>query len=81
MSNDFANYFKCKVAKIYEDLNVEVARTGSVNLDMYSHNVSSVCELSVYDQVSEEDVTSLIQGSATKSCLLDPIPTWLLKEA
>jgi len=37
-------------------------------------------ELSTFEPASEEEVKKLIMGSATKSCGLDPIPTWLLKE-
>ena len=76
MSNEFANYFENKVSKIYKDLEQEVAHSGTVNIDLYNHDVSSVYELSVYDHVTDEDVRDLIQGSATKSCLLDPVPTW-----
>jgi hypothetical protein len=47
---------------------------------MYNHDVSNVCRLSEFDQVTEDDVRGLIQGCATKSCLLDPLPTWFLKE-
>ena len=56
-----------------------MARSGTVNIDLYNHGVSSVYELSVYDHVTDEDVRDLIQGSVTTSCLLDPVPTWLLK--
>lgn len=82
MSNEFANYFQNKVSKIYKDLEQEVASIGTANLniDMHDCDCSNVCELSVYDHVTDEDVRGIVQGSATKSCLLDPVPTWLLKE-
>ena len=36
--------------------------------------------LNSFDSVSEDDVRKVISDSPTKSCLLDPIPTFLLKE-
>jgi hypothetical protein len=80
MSNEFAMYFQNKVSKIYEDLDQEVSGTGNVSVNMFDHDVSKECGFSVYDHVTDEDVRRLIQGSATKSCLLDPVPTWLIKE-
>jgi hypothetical protein len=45
---------------------------------MYNHKVD--LSFSDFDQVTEEVVEKLIKASATKSCLLDPLPTWYLKE-
>lgn len=33
-----------------------------------------------YELLSEDDVSKLIQGFATKQCLLDCIPTWFVKD-
>ena len=36
--------------------------------------------LSQFSPVAESDLAKIINRSATKSCSLDPIPMWLLKE-
>ncbi len=38
------------------------------------------CVMSEFQTVSEESVEKVIRKSPTKSCILDPIPTWLLKD-
>ncbi len=35
---------------------------------------------SAFRNLSETDVAKLIKESATKSCILDPIPTWILRQ-
>jgi hypothetical protein len=37
--------------------------------------------LTAFDPVTDDDVNRVIMESATKSCRLDPIPTWMLKES
>ena len=75
LSNDFAMFFQEKVNQIYSGLKEE--QSGIVKSDVYEGSVT--CRLSNYDLVSEEDVNKLICKTASKSCVLDPLPTWLLK--
>ncbi len=65
--------------------NVSIAcNVGSVDstsknvTDIYDQSVS--CKLSRFKELSEEDVIDLVNSSKTKSCLLDPLPTWYLKQ-
>ena len=44
----------------------------------YDHSVS--CTLSEFTVLSENDVVNLVNKSNAKSCLLDPLPTWYIKE-
>ena len=44
----------------------------------YHHD--SVCELSVLRPVTSNEVKNIIKRSPKKSCSLDPMPTWMLKE-
>ncbi|XP_072020412.1 uncharacterized protein [Amphiura filiformis] len=76
LSNSFATYYQDKVSIIYSDLDKQ--QSGSVCSDTYRVNVT--CRLSKFNQVSEEDVIKLVNGTATKGCVLDPVPTWFLKE-
>ena len=74
MSNNFAKYFQEKVSKIYSG----VKNTSStVMSNEYDNKVS--CKLSELNLVSEDDVCKLISSAASKSCVLDCIPTWFLK--
>ena len=44
------------------------------------HPPSDSPKITAFRQVSEEDVDKIIKTSPTKSCLLDPWPTFLVKE-
>ena len=50
--------------------------------DQVSDSVSIFCGVSFeqFHVVSEADIRKIISSSPTKSCALDPIPTWLLKQ-
>ena len=37
-------------------------------------------KLTVYTQVTQDEIGKIISKSPTKSCLLDPLPTFLIKE-
>ena len=79
LSNDFVVYCQEKVANIYSSMkHVQSSVTGG-----NSHNVCVACKLPEFSQacqVSEEDVIKLVNKAATKSCILDPVPTWFLKD-
>ena len=47
-------------------------------LNMYNHTANVT--LPKFTPVTHGDVEKLIKGAATKSCVLDVLPTWLLKE-
>jgi hypothetical protein len=74
LAQEFSDYFVNKIenirTKIYETV------VDSDELNMKHSNV----EFSEFTLASEEEITKLISKSANKSCELDPIPTWLLKE-
>lgn len=79
LCDDFAVYFSEKIAKIHEELNIEQTRLNSVVVEhVPSDNIVS-CQFSQFDCVTDYDVIDLINKSATKSCFLDPIPTWYIK--
>ena len=48
----------------------------STSLDS-SENIASLTE---FDHVSDSEIRGIVKRAATKSCNLDPLPTWLLKE-
>jgi hypothetical protein len=77
LANRFGDAFSNKIQKIRLDL--QSARDDNVaTLPEEIPTASAV--MSEFELVSEVDVEKIIRNSATKSCDLDPLPTWLLKE-
>ena len=71
-------YFDGKVSKIRCSLDakvVDVASLASFQAQPQVHNYN----FSAFAEVSEEDVLQVVKKSATKSCSLDSILTWLVK--
>ena len=71
----FSCFFKEKIDKIRDnlpdcsDINLEIAQSPPVST------------LNVLQNTTEEEVWKIICKSPAKSCMLDPIPTWLIKES
>ena len=77
LASRFAEFFVEKINKIRQQL-----ATLQVNTQIGSNSKPKVSppELSEFEPASENEIKKLIMQSATKSCILDPIPTWLLKD-
>ncbi|XP_072042975.1 uncharacterized protein [Amphiura filiformis] len=81
LANDFASFFNNKVTTIYQDLGKD-----QPDLDRYDPLPERpVCvSFSEFDLLGEEDVPGdvlkALNKASTKSCLLDPVPTWFLKQ-
>ena len=75
LANDFATFFKDKVDKIRNGLDEKA--TNEIN-----EQSTNLCSnmFSEFEHVSEVDVQKLVKGFASKSCALDTLPTWLLKD-
>ena len=71
-ADDFAAHFRNKIDKIR-------AATASAPPPLIQSR-SATSSLYTFAPVTESDILSIIRSSPTKSCLLDPIPTWLLKK-
>jgi hypothetical protein len=78
LANRFVDFFYNKIGTIrkgLEEANLKIsAVTPDAQCDM------SITKLSSFEPLSLEDARKIIMTAATKSCALDPIPTWLLKE-
>ncbi|XP_051242969.1 uncharacterized protein LOC127355793 [Dicentrarchus labrax] len=81
-SNDFMSFFHNKIITIREKINHQLPSTvisgspssgtfANVNLDIY---------LDCFSAIDLHQLTSIISSSKPSTCLLDPIPTRLLKE-
>ncbi len=77
LSNQFSEFFKSKIEKINEQFS---------DTSILDHNLSQnikntrVCQYEVFPKITTEELRKYIAKSPTKSCALDPIPTFLLKE-
>ena len=77
LSNRFADYFTDKIESIRLNLsNRRFNSPTSIPSETAQEIASTWTE---FARVSAEEVTRVIQKSPSKSCSLDPIPTWLLK--
>ena len=75
LCEDFANFFTDKITKIREELGCMTIK----NKDCaFSQRIRA--SLTNLSPATEDEVHKIIMKSAAKSCSLDPIPSWLLKE-
>lgn len=82
LCNSMVTFFSTKIQKIENQLREIQAKTNS-NQDTLTIEASTVYHkdtLRSFHPVTEDNIRKLIISSASKSCILDPIPTYLLKE-
>ena len=75
LANRLAVFFTDKVCKIREEL---------PDLSRHQLNLPTpllTCSLNVFSAVTESEVRKIIAKSPTKSCSLDPTPTWMVKDS
>ena len=73
LADQFASYFSNKINNIRDNF-------GSIGTENDIHPLSDPPKINVSRQVSEEALDKINKTSPTKSCLLDPLPTFLIKE-
>ena len=72
----FSDFFISKISKVQKSL-------GSVsdnNIDKHEIPSNFTVGFLDFSPVSENTVSKVVNGMKNKSCCLDPLPTWLLKE-
>jgi hypothetical protein len=77
LADKFANYFDTKISTIREKIQGDIQGTS------YSINSEPAFQgepISEFAPTTEDEVMKLIARSPCKSCELDPLPTWLLKQ-
>ena len=78
LADRFVQYFNDKISLIREDLLKKPPTTHDHLLNLNTeYTGDTFCE---FTAVSHEHVRKILSASPTKSCTLDPIPTWLLKQ-
>ena len=76
LADQFCDFFNNKIDKIHEV--VDNANL-SENLSSYISSNHSNCSMSTFQYVTPEDLKKVIMKCPIKSCDLDPLPTWLIK--
>ena len=71
-AEEFANYFVDKIEKIRQS--TQAAPLPVINSRFVAEN------LETFSPVTAAEVVSLLKISAAKQCILDPIPTWMVKQ-
>ena len=76
LANSFGNFFTQKIQKIRNE--VDDSETSCNCNDVYIPS----CETAVinFDAVSEDELLAIVKKCPSKSCVLDPLPTWLVKQ-
>ena len=75
LTEQFADYFSDKIKFIRYQFCSSILSTYSDDQD-----ISPCSTLSSFRAATEKEITLLLGKSASKSCELDPLPTWLLKK-
>ena len=77
LANSFSAFFQDKVRLIQENLTLN-ADPNYVPPDENPCTVDD--KLSIFLPATEDEVSRLVNKSPSKSCALDPVPTWFLKD-
>ncbi|XP_072046343.1 uncharacterized protein [Amphiura filiformis] len=88
LANNFCDYFVGKVNKIRCELDMydpcsSNSTTSHENQSVVSCNENQSvvsCNLFDFQLITEDDLCKIIEKCPTKSCPLDPMPTWLVKQ-
>jgi hypothetical protein len=79
LANRFAHFFSDKIVQIRENL-TSSAFSSAGQTEHVLDTKRFQTELSTLTSASSDEVERIILKSASKSCDLDPVPTWLLKQ-
>ena len=87
LANEFGDFFIGKVQKIRNEVDrigAKLETDKSDNMcnpyDMQSEKCSNIFRFDTFKHVSEEDLLQVVSKCPNKSCSLDILPTWLLKQ-
>ena len=75
LANRFGTYFSSKISTICDNLIKENTDNSSRVLSTNSH-----VNLSNFLPCTEDEIIHFINSSPNKSCVLDPVPTWIVKK-
>ena len=79
LANSFGEFFIGKVNKIH-DVGDKCTTHDNVQMFDGSCNVSADVSFDQFANVSDDELLQVISKCPNKSCVLDVLPTWLLKQ-
>ena len=77
LANRLGNFFQNKILDIYNQLSVRVTENLSkfgAELPRYNYAMNA------FQHVSPDKINTMLSRAPSKSCELDPLPTWLVKK-
>ena len=80
LGNEFGKFFIEKVDKIMDEIEDVINTENIPDYCQYATNLQDTQRLTDFRKLTTDEVTKLIMKSKTKSSILDPIPTSILKE-
>ncbi len=75
LADKFNNYFSDKIENIRTDLDSQ-----NIMHEEIGENKKYQTTLKEFRLLSEDDVRDLVKKAPNKYCILDPVPTWLLRD-
>ena len=79
LANEFNKFFIGKIQRIRDMLDTQTTTTPR-RIDGNNINLTCASTFSSFRLLTEAEVAKLISDAPSKSCELDPLPTWLLKK-
>lgn len=76
LAEQFVNFFHTKVCNI----RAEIDLSSENDMSPYTCDLQTEHTIHEFHPVSNTELSSIIKRTKSKSCSLDPIPTWLLKD-
>ena len=80
LANDFGTFFNSKIERIVNNLDIIPNNCHDETGSGSEPSNDSLATFTEFQQVGEDDVRTMIKNSPSKSCRLDPAPTWLIKK-
>ena len=74
------NFFNTKIDKIVQNINKNRISQENLNTVNYSTINSNLSNLHSFSHLSQSDVKKIIMECSSQSCILDSIPTKMLKQ-
>ena len=80
LANIFQDFFLEMVALIHQGIQATLTDLDLGALPWGPEELPAACSLTCFRLATHDDIRQLVSMAPTKSCELDPMPTWLLKQ-
>ena len=80
LANTFQDYFLERVALIHQGIQATLTDLDLAASLWGPEELPAACSLTYFRLATHDDIRQMVSKAPPKSCELDPIPTWLLKQ-